>query len=345
VRWSVRAFALLLALAGAPVTWAEVVTLAPRRDNTLCESATGATSNGRGQHFFAGRTNSGERRRAVLAFDIAASVPAGSTIATVSLTLSLSRTISVERQVSLHPLRGDWGEGTSDATLNEGGCITAASGDATWIHRFTPSTLWAAPGGDFFTTASATTGVGGTVGLYTWASTPALVADVQEWLDDPAANFGWALIGDESTIATAKRFDSRENANVSLRPVLKVEFTPPVSSSGQVPDGRRVPGNPLTLLRLTDGNLQLSWGGSCLSTDTDFEVYEGRLGDFISHAPRLCTTGGATTATLAPAAGGTYYLVVPRNSGEEGSYGTNSLGLERPPSLSACVPQAALLCR
>ena len=30
--------------------------------------------------------------------------------------------------------------------------------------------------------------------LYTWLSTPALVSDVQSWLNNPATNFGWALI-------------------------------------------------------------------------------------------------------------------------------------------------------
>jgi hypothetical protein len=343
-RRGARALALLLALAGASMARAEIVALAPRKDNTLCESATGALSNGRGQHFFAGRNNAGERRRAVLAFDIAGSVPAGSTITAVSLTLHMSRTIALEKAVSLHPLKADWGEGGSDATLNEGGCAAAAAGDATWIHRFAPSTLWEAPGGDFFSAPSATLNVGG-VGSYTWASTPALVADVQEWLDEPAANFGWALIGDETSIGTAKRFDSRENATVSLRPLLRVEFTPPVSASGQVPDGRSVPGGPLAVVRLTDGSLRLSWGGSCLSTDTDYEVYEVRLGAFTTHAPRLCTTGGQTTATLSPDAGSTYYLVVPRNSAEEGSYGVNHLGLQRSPSLSACLPQAVPVCR
>ena len=35
--------------------------------------------------------------------------------------------------------------------------------------------------------------------------------------------------------------------------------------------------------------------------------YEGVLGDFTSHVPALCSTGGATTATFAPAAGDRYY--------------------------------------
>ena len=48
-----------------------------------------------------------------------------------------------------------------------------------------------------------------------------MVADVQSWLDNPASNFGWLVLGDESTIATAKRFDTRESASP---PVLTIQF-------------------------------------------------------------------------------------------------------------------------
>ena len=36
-----------------------------------------------------------------------------------------------------------------------------------------------------------------------------MVADVQSWLDNPATNFGWLVLGDESDILTAKRFDTQ----------------------------------------------------------------------------------------------------------------------------------------
>ena len=50
-----------------------------------------------------------------------------------------------------------------------------------------------------------------------------MVADVQSWLDNPASNFGWLVLGDESTIATAKRFDTRESASP---PVLTIQYIP-----------------------------------------------------------------------------------------------------------------------
>src|SRR5204862_7653761 len=82
----------------------------------------------------------------------------------------------------------------------------------------------------------------------------------------------------------------------------------------------------------------LDWGASCNSGDTDYEVYEGTVGaGFTNHAPRLCSTLGTRTATLAPSTGNRYYLVVPRNSTSEGSYGIKSSGVERPVSTAACL--------
>jgi len=47
----------------------------------------------------------------VLAFDIAGSIPPGSTITSVSLSMNMSRTISDTRIVGLHKLLASWGEG------------------------------------------------------------------------------------------------------------------------------------------------------------------------------------------------------------------------------------------
>ena len=52
-----------------------------------------------------------------------------------------------------------------------------------------------------------------------------MVSDVQNWLDDPAANLGWLLLGDESKSQTTKRFDSKDNEEAESQPVLVVEYT------------------------------------------------------------------------------------------------------------------------
>lgn len=100
----------------------------------------------------------------------------------------------------------------------------------------------------------------------------------------------------------------------------------------------------LVLDRLPGGDVELTWGASCLATDDDYEVYEGLFGDFTSHTPKLCTTAGASSATFTPAGGDRYYLVVPRNSQREGSYGRDGEGTERPPGLSTCAEQAIETC-
>src|SRR5881398_1855393 len=79
---------------GAGLASALTISIMPSKDNTLYEydPAEGDHSNGAGFHFFAGETAMGELRRGVLAFDIAGTIPAGSTITGVSLSMNMSRT-------------------------------------------------------------------------------------------------------------------------------------------------------------------------------------------------------------------------------------------------------------
>ena len=208
--------------ASATSVTAGMTIVTPSKDNTLYEydPAEGDHSNGAGFHFFAGENAMGEFRRGVIAFDVAG-IPAGSTITAVTLTMNMSMTPAGLRTVELHKLLADWGEGTSHAPMGEGNGAPAAPNDATWRHRFFDTVFWTAEGGDFAATVSATQSVGG-IGQYTWSSTQ-MVADVQSWLDDPTTNFGWLVLGDETAIGTAKRFDTRESATP---PMLTIQYTP-----------------------------------------------------------------------------------------------------------------------
>ena len=89
------------------------ININPSKDNTLYEHvvADGDRSKAVGIHLFAGMTAEGFIRRGVLAFDIAGSIPPGSTITSVSLSMNMSRTISDTRIVGLHKLLANWGEG------------------------------------------------------------------------------------------------------------------------------------------------------------------------------------------------------------------------------------------
>ena len=201
---------------------AATISIMPSKDNTLYEfdPDDGDHSNGAGFHFFAGETAMSELRRGVLAFDIAGSIPHGSIITSVTLSMNMSRTISeTPRIVELHKLLADWGEGTSDAPGEEGDGAPATTNDATWRHRFFDTIFWAMQGGDFSPTVSASQSVG-PVGPYTWNSAQ-MVADVQSWVNNPASNFGWLVVGDESAAGTTKRFDTRESASP---PVLTIEY-------------------------------------------------------------------------------------------------------------------------
>jgi hypothetical protein len=199
-----------------------IINITPSKDNTLYEydPAEGDLSNALGFHFFAGENAIGELRRGVVAFDIAGQIPAGSTITSVTLSMNMSQTaLETERVIELHKLLADWGEGTSQATGEEGQGAPATPNDATWRHRFFDTIFWTNEGGDFSTVVSASQSVG-PIGQYTWNSTQ-MVADVQSWLDNPASNFGWLLLGDESTAITTKRFDTRESASP---PVLTIQY-------------------------------------------------------------------------------------------------------------------------
>src|SRR5437867_1992754 len=214
---------------------AATINIMPSKDNTLYEfdPDDGDHSNGAGFHFFAGETAMSELRRGVLAFDIAGSIPPGSIITSVTLSMNMSRTISeTPRIVELHKLLADWGEGTSDAPGEEGDGAPATTNDATWRHRFFDTIFWAMEGGDFSPTVSASQSVG-PVGPYTWNSAQ-MVADVQSWVNNPASNFGWLVLGDESAAGTTKRFDTRESASP---PVLTIEYR----SSQSAPRPRPTP--------------------------------------------------------------------------------------------------------
>jgi len=109
----------------------------------------------------------------------------------------------------------------------EGAGAPATPGDATWNDRFFGSLAWGTAGGVFAPTPSASAPIPEVLGDYVWGSTPTLVSDVQGWLTNPAGNFGWVLLGDESALSTARRFNSREHIDVASRPRLTVTFAPP----------------------------------------------------------------------------------------------------------------------
>ena len=106
-----------LLVAGASGARSDVVTLAPDRDNTLFEDATGSLSDGAGPVMFSGNNGQDLARRALLRFDIAGNLPFGARVDAVELRLNCSNASNATpRLFTLHRVRADWGEGASSTT-------------------------------------------------------------------------------------------------------------------------------------------------------------------------------------------------------------------------------------
>ena len=230
--WSPALLWTTLALTPA-VVGAEQLTLTPSKDTTLSEDDFNY-SNGAGPSVFIG-TTAGGRRRALLKFDLSV-LPVSAQITSAQLRFFIDRNGigSGADSAILHRMLAAWDEGTSFATGGTG--TQATEMDATWQYRVygNPPTIprieWTNLGSDFALSASAAISIL-SLGAYTFATTPALVADVQSWVVAPANNHGWAFLGPEDGRSqTARRILSRESSDVANRPTLTIDYTvPPVT--------------------------------------------------------------------------------------------------------------------
>jgi hypothetical protein len=209
---------------------ADTAIVSAARDATLIESATGALANGAGPVIFVGRTSqqTDSRRRALVAFDVAAALPTGAVVTGVALELELSLSHPDPVDIGLYRVAVDWSEGPSAASGGSGDASLAS--DVTWVHTRYDTVRWTQPGGDFAAQPGASAEVGD-AGIYRIESNAGLVADVQAWLDAPASNHGWILIGGEEASSTAKRFYSREAGREGEGPRLVIEYVPPCEAA------------------------------------------------------------------------------------------------------------------
>jgi len=167
----------------------------------------------------------------MLKFALASNIPSNATITSVALTIKLvTSPSSTNLWFSLHKVLSDWSESA-----------------VTWSNRLSLAAPWSVPGGaagsdysSFVTQSNLITG-GALPVAFTFASNPAMIADVQEWVRNPVANFGWILIcGLEDLERSKRKFASSEAATIANRPFLEVQFT--------------VPSPPLTLTLLPQTN-------------------------------------------------------------------------------------------
>lgn len=199
----------------------ETIIIEATKDNTIYSDKPENGSNGSGDYLFAGITDKGNTRRALVQFDLG-SIPAETIIDSVYLTLQISKSGVGEKVVKIHKLTGNWGEAGSAAPAQEGQGAEAENGDATWNYAFFNTTEWNTSGGDFesIATASAAAGNSGALNF----TSDELTSQINGWLSDAGTNFGWIVIGDESDDRSTKRFYSRENADTDKRPRLTVFY-------------------------------------------------------------------------------------------------------------------------
>ena len=202
-------------------------------------------SSGQGPGLFAGTNGADFSRHGLLQFNIAGNVPSGATITGVQLTLVLGQIAgsggggsggTSTSTIEVHDVTASWGEPGPQvaATNNLGGSgqgVAAETGDVTWAARFfneSPAQPWTTPGGDFATAASASVSVTGAVGTsYNWSSA-AMISDVQGWLNNPATDFGWALVNADEVDATDFRaFYSQRTDSVIPSPADDYLYTGP----------------------------------------------------------------------------------------------------------------------
>jgi hypothetical protein len=211
--------------------FAATIVLTPTQDATLynnpspadSNNVTGVAQNGAGAGIFTGATVTLSPRRALVQFDVAGSVPAGSVINSVTLTLRVAQTVTGSTPVSVHRSVASWVEGTVDAPGGEGEGAVGAQNGATWTLRF-PGQNWTANGGDYISLASATTSVAGETTEPQWTSAQ-MAADVQAWLNTPSQNFGWLLRGDENQQSAKRYFSSENTTNAAFSPRLSIQYT------------------------------------------------------------------------------------------------------------------------
>jgi hypothetical protein len=233
-------FAAIVTAAISFTARAASVSLIPSADTMIMEVA--PTNNAGGLPFFnAGGNHYAERNRGLLKFDVAGHVPTGAHITSASLTLAVVQVPGDGYAVGffdLHRLLRNWGEGTNNPAIAPGQGTLATTNEVTWLSPLALSTnFWSAPGAaatnDYDPVISASQIVYDVIqSPYVFPDPTAdpsrFVADLQFWLDHPAANFGWIFICEsEDTANTVRRFASREDPNTP--PLLQLSYLiPPV---------------------------------------------------------------------------------------------------------------------
>lgn len=307
------------------------VTISTDKDTTLYEEASGNLANGGGDSIFCGVVgfNGGfGKRRALMHFDIAGQIPSGSRILAVQFDAFVAQsTAFLAIPTDVHRVTQDWSEGSVIAPGAGGAGGQSAAGESTWLHTDYPNATWNTPGGDFVATPSWSFDLA-SIGPTTATVDSGMVADVQDWLDNPNNNFGWLMKTDELVPSTARRLYAREfGANP---PRLTITYLAP-GQVGTYGTGWLVNGSPFqldvtgtanggSLLPIIYNNAPSpSIGANFFSLDLDpvgsallpnSLVYLPLTGQILPGASAFVTAGGSGATTFTVPAGFPGFLIV-----------------------------------
>ena len=225
--------------------FSETAILSSVADSEIHRVSDPDTNYGTGSTVVSGQLNNGETRRALFRFDLSG-IPAQATVTSATLRLQVVFRLpsggGANSTFDLRRILKDWTET-----------------GVTWNSRLSPAAPWESGGlkgsSDASTNASSSVLVSG-FGPYTFSSTQNLVADVQLWVTNSSANFGWLLISqNEVSPQTARHFAAKEDSGNA--PLLTINYTlpPPPASTNLILTGAVQIGNEFHFSFTAESNL------------------------------------------------------------------------------------------
>jgi len=263
----------------ASLASADTVSLIPSEDCTISEKSLD-TPLGSDVTIDSGTTGPNEglkKNRGLLKFDLASSIPSNAVVTSANLTLTLvTSPTSTNLWFTLHKVLQGWTESA-----------------ATWTNRLSPPAPWSAPGAapptDYSSSVTQSNLILGNVvpATFTFASGPAMLSDVQDWVNHPENNFGWILVCELEDILErrVRKFASKERLITNQRPSLEIQF--------------ELPPAPLTLTTLPPTNGQFQFQFNAESNKSYTVLYNTDIG----------TTNWVVLTSVPPSANPTNILI------------------------------------
>lgn len=230
------------ASAGVESVSADQMNLPAVQDATLLGGSDATTNQSLADPgLFVGTDGQDNPKRGLIEFNVAQALPPGAVVTAVQLQLTVGQVAGSgggsgggsgsAETISLFDESQAWGQPTNVAGATSFGGTghggTPKTGDATWNYAFYNATPWTTAGGDWTSSLTdiADASVTGTLTSFDWSS-PAMVTDVQNWLNNPASNFGWIIKNANETTATDFRaFWSAQGAAANNNPAIAPDLT------------------------------------------------------------------------------------------------------------------------